>query len=59
MRERLSFELGSLLTHQLHDARRACAHWAWHERSFRGGIYRDEVARSRDALKCESGSKTP
>jgi len=59
MRERLSFELGSLLTHQIRDARRACAHWAWHERSFRGGIYRDEVARSRDALKCGNGSSTP
>jgi transmembrane sensor len=53
MRERLSFELGSLLTHQIRDARRACAHWAAHERSFRGGRYRDEVARSQRALKCE------
>ena len=59
MRERLSFELGSLLTHQIGDARRACAHWAWHERSFRGGVYRDEVTRSRSSLKCASEPGTP
>jgi transmembrane sensor len=59
MRERLSFELGSLLTHQIHDRRRACAHWAAHERNFQGGRYREEVARSRRALACEGGPKAP
>ena len=59
MRERLSFELGSLLTHQIHDRRRACAHWAAHERNFLGGRYREEVARSRRALACEGGPNAP
>jgi transmembrane sensor len=59
MRERLSFELGSLLTHQIHDRRRACAHWAAHERNFQGGRYREEVARSRRALACEGGPNAP
>jgi len=58
MRERLSFELGSLLTHQIRDARRACAQWAWHDRHFRDGRYRDEVARARQSLGCASRSAT-
>jgi transmembrane sensor len=56
MRERLSFELGSLLTHQIGDARRACAHWAAHDRHYPDGRYRDEVARSRRALGCPTPS---
>jgi len=52
-RERLSFELGSLLTYQLKDARRACAHWALHERQFRRGRYAAEVQRARGTLSCE------
>jgi transmembrane sensor len=52
MRERLSFELGSLLTYQMRDAHRACAHWASHQRRFQGGRYRDEVMRARRALAC-------
>jgi transmembrane sensor len=59
MRERLSFELGSLLTHQIHDRRRACAHWAAHARNFQGGRYREEVARSQRALACEGGPNAP
>jgi len=59
LRERLSFELGSLLTHQIGDARRACAQWRWHERLFPGGIYRDEVARARRALACPGGPAGP
>jgi transmembrane sensor len=51
-RERLSFELGSLFTHQIGDARRACAHWARHERQFHGGVYRDQVASAQRALAC-------
>lgn len=53
-RERLSFELGSLLTYQLKDARRACAHWARHERQFRRGRYVEEVQRARGTLSCEA-----
>jgi transmembrane sensor len=59
MRERLSFELGSLLTHQIRDARRACAQWAWHHRHFPDGRYRDEVARARRSLGCASPSAAP
>jgi transmembrane sensor len=59
MRERLSFELGSLYTHQIHDKDRACSHWAAHERTFRGGRYREEVARSQRALGCGGGPNTP
>jgi transmembrane sensor len=59
MRERLSFELGSLFMHQIRDTRRACAHWAWHGRTFRGGRYRDEVARSQRTLSCPTGASAP
>ncbi|WP_408891464.1 FecR domain-containing protein [Myxococcus faecalis] len=52
-RERLSFELGSLLTYQLKDAHRACAHWARHEEQFRRGRYAEAVQRARGALSCE------
>jgi len=54
--ERLSFELGSLLTHQLRDPPRACAHWRRHQRQFGGGRYRDEVTRAQQALGCTGGS---
>jgi transmembrane sensor len=52
MREQMSFELGSLLTHQIRDARRACAQWAWHDRHFPDGRYQHEVAGARNALAC-------
>ncbi|AFE04903.1 hypothetical protein COCOR_02893 [Corallococcus coralloides DSM 2259] len=52
-RERLSFELGSLLTYQLKDAQRACAHWARHEQQFRRGHYAEAVHRARGTLSCE------
>lgn len=52
-RERLSFELGSLLTYQLKDARRACPHWARHEQQFQRGHYAEAVQRARGALACE------
>jgi transmembrane sensor len=58
-RERLSFELGSLLTHQIRDARRACAHWARHERQFHGGTYRDQVKSAQRALDCSAPSTKP
>ncbi|WP_240359632.1 FecR domain-containing protein [Pyxidicoccus trucidator] len=53
-RERLSFELGSLLTHQLKDAQRACAHWARHERQFPRGRYAEAVQRARETLSCQA-----
>jgi len=59
MRERLSFELGSLLTHQIGDARRACSQWAWHDRHFPDGRYRDEVARARRVLGCPARAGAP
>lgn len=59
MREQLSFELGSLLTHQIRDGRRACAQWAWHYRHFPDGRYRDEVARARGALACRVRPEGP
>ncbi|WP_223645765.1 FecR domain-containing protein [Corallococcus sp. EGB] len=52
-RERLSFELGSLLTYQLKDAQRACAHWTRHEQQFRRGHYAEAVQRARGLLSCE------
>ncbi|MCP3097788.1 FecR family protein [Myxococcus sp. K15C18031901] len=52
-RERLSFELGSLLTYQLGDAQRACSHWARHEQQFRRGRYAEAVQRARATLSCE------
>jgi transmembrane sensor len=52
-RERLSFELGSLLTYQLKDAQRACSHWARHEQQFRRGHYAAAVQRARGTLSCE------
>lgn len=59
MRELLSFELGSLLTHQIRDSRRACAQWAWHDRYFPDGRYRNEVARARHTLACPARSEAP
>jgi transmembrane sensor len=56
-RERLSFELGSLLTYQLKDAQRACAHWARHERQFRRGRYAEAVQRARGTLSCQAGER--
>jgi transmembrane sensor len=58
-RERLSFELGSLLSHQIRDPRRACAHWVRHERQFHGGVYRDQVEAARRALDCSAVSAKP
>lgn len=59
MRELLSFELGSLLTHQLRDPRRACAHWARHERQFVRGRYEAEVSQAQAALDCPRGGREP
>lgn len=51
-RERLSFELGALLSHQLHAPAQACAHWRWHLSQFGAGRYAAEVARERKTLGC-------
>jgi transmembrane sensor len=58
-RERLSFELGSVLTYHLEGGARACAHWAAHERAFPGGHYAQEVSDARTVLHCgrEGGSR--
>lgn len=52
-RERLSFELGSILTHQFSDHARACAHWAAHMRAFPAGRYDLEIAQARKSLDCQ------
>lgn len=52
-RERFSFELGSILTWQLSDAR-ACAHWASHLGAFPAGRYAREVERAMERAKCGS-----
>jgi len=51
-RERLSYELGSLMTHQLRDRKRACGHWRVHEREFRAGRYAEEISQARALLRC-------
>jgi hypothetical protein len=59
MRERLSFELGAVLTYHLVANERACTHWAAHDRAFPGGHYAEEVADARKHLHCdrEGGSR--
>lgn len=52
-RERLSFELGAILTTQLQDTPRACAHWRNHAREFPSGRYEQEVSVARRQLGCE------
>jgi transmembrane sensor len=56
-RERLSFELGSILTYQLADRPRACAHWSEHRRLHRSPRYDAEVSRAMAHLAC--GNLTP
>lgn len=51
-RERLSFELGSLLTHQIKQKGRACAHWAAHTKQFPRGRYATEVGQASTDLGC-------
>lgn len=51
-RERFSYELGSILTYQLSDARRACRHWAEHLRRYPDGRYRTEVAQAAEHAGC-------
>ncbi|MBL8915026.1 MAG: FecR domain-containing protein [Archangium sp.] len=51
-RERLSFELGSILSHQLHDAARACPHWLKHATEYPNGRYQQAVTSELSGLKC-------
>lgn len=41
-----------MLTHQLHEPERACAHWRTHRRAFPQGRYEDEIARAIAELGC-------
>jgi transmembrane sensor len=51
--ERLSFELGSVLSYHLLDRETACAHWAGHRRAFGAGRYALEIAEVEKDLRCE------
>jgi transmembrane sensor len=51
--ERLGFELGSILSHQLHDGPRACAFWTSYQQQHVGGRYAREVSAARQELGCE------
>jgi transmembrane sensor len=52
--ERLSFELGAILTRQLRDATRACEHWSAHRARFERGRYEREISLARAELRCAS-----
>jgi transmembrane sensor len=52
-RERLSYELGSLLTYQLKRGDRACRHWKRHLRAFSPTRYAADIARARKLIGCE------
>jgi transmembrane sensor len=54
-RERFSYELGAILSYQLHDASRGCPHWSHHLRQFRRGRYDPEVHKAMGQLGCRSG----
>jgi transmembrane sensor len=54
-RERLGFELGSLLTHQLHDTARACAFWSAFRLEHVNGRYDAEVRATVESLGCAGG----
>ena len=49
----LGFELGSLLTHQLHDVPRACAFWSAFRREHPHGRYDEELSSTVATLGCE------
>ena len=49
----LSFELGSILTYQLNDSPKACAHWAQHIKRFAGvSRYGEEIRLAQAHLRC-------
>jgi transmembrane sensor len=51
-RERLSYELGSILTWQLRDSKRACGVWRAHMNAWPNGRYSSEVNRASRAVEC-------
>lgn len=51
-RERFSFELGIILTDQMHDSAKACAHWKKHASAFGEGRYGVEVQRASARAGC-------
>lgn len=51
-RERLSFEIGSVLTHQMKQPERACEHWRKHSQMFRAGRYAQEIRLLSQQLRC-------
>lgn len=51
-RERFSFELGIILTDQMHDSAKACAHWKKHAAAFGEGRYGVEVQRASARAGC-------
>ncbi len=53
-RERLSFELGTLLGNHLDDRAGACARWTAHQQAFPDGRYRAEVERAQRAHGCDT-----
>ncbi len=50
-KERFSFELGSILTWQLADAR-ACKHWQKHAAAFPNGRYAQQIVRAMEKANC-------
>jgi transmembrane sensor len=53
-RERLSFELGAILSRRLADPARACAHWSRHRTQFPSGRYDEEILQTHVQLGCPS-----
>jgi hypothetical protein len=51
--ERLSFEIGSVLAHQVNDRARACEHWQKHTKVFGAGRYAQEIRLLSQHLRCE------
>ncbi|MFT3842212.1 MAG: hypothetical protein QM723_34805 [Myxococcaceae bacterium] len=51
-RERFSFELGIILTDQMHDSAKACGHWKKHAAAFGEGRYGVEVQRASARAGC-------
>jgi len=51
-RERLSYELGSIYTYQLHDRARACAQWRIHRGAYARGRYAAEIEQAQRSLDC-------
>lgn len=52
-REVLSYELGTILSTQLPDRDKACAHWTKHRQRFAEGRYARAIERAEDRLHCE------